>query len=375
MRIALLNYEYLALPTPKHLLARFAPLQWQAEGLQQAGAEVYVFQRFHTSENFVQNGVVYHFWADRLPAELRLVQIPATLHQAVKQLQLDVVHGHGLRFPLQVAALRQSLSARTSLLVQQHSELPGHPIKNLLQRLCFRGVDAFLFPTAGMAAAWRRARVLGAQPVHIVQECSRPMQPGDKAAARATTGMRGDPAVLWMARLVQHKDPLTVLNGFEQVAQVLPEIRLYMGHGHADPLLAMVRTRIAQSYVLQRAVILLGEIARADLDAYYQSTDYFVSGSTRYGGIIALLEALGCGAVPIVTDIEAYRNMTDDGRIGALWQPGIARSFADALLGAVQNKLHTQHCERAIAYFNQHLSLSAVSENLMAVYAETQHKK
>ena len=349
MRVALLNYDYLALPTPLQMLARFAPLQWQAEGLQQAGAEVHVFQRFHTTENFIQNGVAYHFWADGLPAELRLAQIPGALHRAVKQLQPDVAHGHGLRFPLQGVALRQMLSAHTSLLVQQHSELPGHPLKRMLQRLCFRGVDAFLFPTASMAAAWRRARVLGTQPVHIVQECSRPVQPCDTATARAITGITGDPAVLWMARFVQHKDPLTVLNGFEQVAQTLPGIKLYMGHGHADPLLAAVRARIALSEVLQRAVVLLGEVARADLDAYYQSADYFVSGSMRYGGIIALLEALGCGAVPVVTDIEVHRNMTDEGRMGALWQAGDAHSFANALLNAIQNNLHVQHRERAMA--------------------------
>ncbi len=371
MRIALLNYDYLALPTAMQLLTRFAPLQWQAEGLHQAGAgAVHVFQRFHTAQDFTHNGVAYHFWADGLPNELRLAHRPSTLHRAVGQLQPDVVHAHGLVFPLQAAALRRSLPAHTALVLQQHSELPGHPVKRVLQRLCFRGVDAFLFPTAGMAVAWQRARIVSTQPTHILQETSRLIQPADKAAARAITHMTGDPALLWMARLVPAKDPLTVLSGFEQVASTMPEIKLYMGHGCNDPLLESVRERIARSAVLQRSVVLLGEVARADLDAYDQSADYFVSGSTRYGGIIALLEAMGCGAAPIVTDTEAFRSMTDDGRLGRLWKVGDANAFAHALGDAIRDELHVRQRTDILSHFQEHLSLPVLSQRSLQLYAQ-----
>lgn len=371
MRIALLNYDYLALPTAMQLLARFAPLQWQAEGLHQAGAdEVHVFQRFHQTENFTHNGVAYHFWADGLPNELRLAHIPSALHQVIKQLQPDGVHAHGLVFPLQVAALRRSLPAHTALVLQQHSELPRHLVKRVLQRLCFRGVDAFLFPTAGMAAAWQCARVLTTQPTHILQETSRLIQPADQAAARAITHMAGDPALLWMARFVPAKDPLTVLAGFEQAAALFPAIKLYMGHGDNDPLLESVRERISRSQVLQHSVVLLGQVARADLDAYYQSADYFVSGSTRYGGIIALLEAMGCGAAPIVTDTEAFRSMTDDGRLGRLWKVRDANAFAHALGDAIQNNLHVRQRTDITNYFQEHLSLPVLSRRLLQLYAQ-----
>jgi glycosyltransferase involved in cell wall biosynthesis len=371
MRVAILNYDYLALPTPQDLLVRFAPLQWQAEGLCQAGAEVHVFQRFHTAQDFTLNGVAYHFRADGLPAHLRLTHIPSALHQAIAQLKPDAAHVHGLVFPLQLAALQQALPSRTRLLVQQHSEMPGHLLKRLLQRVCFRGVHGFLFPTAGMAAAWQRARIVPTQRSHLLQETSRHVQPMRQPEARAITNMLGEPALLWMARFVSHKDPLTVLNGFEQAAQVLPGMRLYMGHGNDDPLLPAVQARMAQSQVLQRTVLLLGHIAREKLDAYYASADYFVSGSTRYGGIIALLEAMAHGAVPIVTNIEAYRNMTDDGRIGKLWPVGDAATFAQAVVNAVQTTLQRQQRHHVMHHFEQRTSLPVLSRQLMDVYEQT----
>lgn len=191
-----------------------------------------------------------------------------------------------------------------------------------------------------------------------------------QAAARAITGLRAQPALLWMARLVPHKDPLTVLAGFEQAAHNLPGIKLYMGHGNNDLLLPAVRGRIAQSEVLARTVVLLGEIPRENLDAYYASADYFVSGSTRYGGIIALLEAMAHGVTPIVTNIEPYRDMTDNGQLGTLWQAGDADSLAKVMLETVRNNLNQWQRARLVNHFHQHLSLSVLAQRAINIYAQ-----
>ena len=45
-----------------------------------------------------------------------------------------------------------------------------------------------------------------------------PLRPLPRAMARAISGVHGDPALLWVGHLDANKDPLTVLEGFEQVA-------------------------------------------------------------------------------------------------------------------------------------------------------------
>src|SRR4029079_17852681 len=98
-----------------------------------------------------------------------------------------------------------------------------------------------------------------------------------------------------------------------------------------DKLEAEVRSLINNSEILRAKVRLLGELAHADLDNYYSSSDYFVLGSHQEGSGFALCEALACGCVPVVTNIPSFRMMTDNGRIGALWQAGNDLSLIQAL--------------------------------------------
>ncbi len=125
-------------------------------------------------------------------------------------------------------------------------------------------------------------------------EASSPFRHRDRAAARATTGLRGDPVLLWTGNLYPNKDPLTILAGLERLLARLPGARLYMAWRYAS-LLRQVEARIAASETLRPAVTLLGEIPHGQIEAYYNSADFFVQGSAKEGSGIALLDALACG--------------------------------------------------------------------------------
>lgn len=56
-----------------------------------------------------------------------------------------------------------------------------------------------------------------------------------------------------------------------------------------------------------------------------------VAGSRHEGSGYAVIEALACGVVPVVTDIAPFRALTDRGRVGALWPVGNAERLARAL--------------------------------------------
>src|SRR6185437_6621870 len=127
-----------------------------------------------------------------------------------------------------------------------------------------------------------------------IPESSSRFTPGDRARARALTGLSGDPCVLWVGRLTRGKDPLTVLEGIALAASRLPGLRLWCAFG-AAPMLVEVRARIADDPRLAGRVHLLGEAPHARIETLLQAADLYVSGSRVEGSGYAALEAIACG--------------------------------------------------------------------------------
>jgi glycosyltransferase involved in cell wall biosynthesis len=178
--------------------------------------------------------------------------------------------------------------------------------------------------------------------------------------------MTGDPILFWAGNLDANKDPLTILHGFELALAQLPAARLYMAFRFAD-LLPAVQARLAQRPALAGAVKLLGALARADIEAHFNSADFFVQGSHHESTGYALLDALACGAVPIVTDIPSFRVLTANGALGALWPPGDAHAFAAALVACAQQPLAPQ-IAAVREFFEAHLSVPAVGRQALTIY-------
>ena len=139
-----------------------------------------------------------------------------------------------------------------------------------------------------------------------VPESSTGLRPGPRGQAREASGVDGDPAVLWVGRLDENKDPLTVLDGFERLLRMKPGARLTMVYGE-EALAGDVGRRLDRSPVLASAVRLAGRVPHDRMPAFYGAADLFVLGSHHEGSGYALIEALACGVVPAVTDIPPFR--------------------------------------------------------------------
>ena len=195
----------------------------------------------------------------------------------------------------------------------------------------------------------------------------------ERSTARARTGLTGAPIILWVGNLTANKDPLTVLAGFEQILLHVPQARLYMAYRQTD-LLEVVLDRIKSRSTLCRAVTLLGNVEHADLEDIYNSADYFVSGSHYEGSGFALAEAMACGVIPVVTDIPAFRAMTDAGRIGACWTAGNADSLSETFLELMRRPMRAQSA-LAVRGFEQRLSYPAIARASLSAYEELSSAK
>jgi glycosyltransferase involved in cell wall biosynthesis len=118
---------------------------------------------------------------------------------------------------------------------------------------------------------------------------------------------------------------------------------------------------------LNNHVQLLGEIKHEEIKMKYESADYFVLGSHYEGSGYALSEALRCGCVPIVTNIPSFRMMTDNGRLGSLWQPGNKESFIEATIRAMNKPLEPE-ANACIQFYNQTLSFDAIAGKAISLY-------
>ena len=194
-----------------------------------------------------------------------------------------------------------------------------------------------------------------------------PFLPGDRAAARAATGLHGDPAVLWVGHLDRNKDPLTVLEGVGEAARYLPGLQLWCCFGSA-PLLGAVQARIAQDAVLRDRVHLLGRVPHEQVEQLMRAADLFVLGSHREGSSFSLIEALATGLTPVVTDIPSMRALTGNAATGALWPCGDARALSEALQAALA-ALGPQTRAATRAHFDQQLSSAAIGRKFERAYA------
>ncbi|HEX5727302.1 MAG TPA: glycosyltransferase family 4 protein [Longimicrobiaceae bacterium] len=328
------------------------------------GVEVEVVQAAWRNEEAEAEGVRFYFVAE--PSEgCWARRWPRGLVRRALALRPDAVHFQGLSFPLPVLLLTRA--SRVPVLVQDHADRVMRGFRRRVQRAGLARVAGAAFTAREQAEPFFAARVLRpGLPVFEVLECSTRFTPGDPEAARARTGVHGDPALLWVARLDGNKDPLTALEALARVLDRLPGARLWMCWSEGA-LEGAVRARLAAQPELAARVHLLGRVPHAGVQELCRAADFFVCGSAREGTTFALLETLASGATPLVSDIPSFRRMTGGGRVGALYPRGNAEALA-RLLVEWAGRPRPELRRAAREHFERHLSFDALARELCAAY-------
>lgn len=339
---------------PHALLKAWPTLPAVARATSAAGVEVTVVQASRYDAEIERDGVRYIF--------VRQPQFaPHRLAAAVRKAAPDLIHFHGLDFPLHARAV---CSLGVPVLVQDHAS-QAHGRWRALRRWGYRRIAAAAFTAIAQAAPFTQAGILPPSiDLFAIPESSSAFTPGDQLSARMAAGIYGYPALLWVGHLDANKDPLTVLRGLRTALPALPGAQLWCAFGKA-PLMAQVEALLATDPALAARVHLIGHVPHAEMEAWYRAADIFLSSSQREGSGYALLEALACGLPPIVSDIPSFRELTGNGQIGALCTPGDSAGFARALLG-------WDRFSRADVrtHFDRHASFQAVGAQLAAAYEQ-----
>jgi glycosyltransferase involved in cell wall biosynthesis len=355
---------------PEALLAAWPTLLGVAAGLVRAGVDTTIVQASAHRQQVEREGVTCHFVDDdrAIPVRLRgaipVFRRPSRLLERVVSSSPDVVHVHGLEYPVAIRQLARALP-RIPIVVQDHASSPPSGWRGSAWRIIAPRLAAVAFTTREQAEPFVASRALARRtPVFEVFEGSSRFTPGDVGAARHLTGLDGDPCLLWTGRLNVNKDPLTALDAFERAAVRLPHARLWCCYG-AAPLIDAVRARIAASSVLSERVTLLGTVPHADIEHLFRAADFFVQTSLDEGCSYSIIEALSCGTTPLVTDIPASRRTV--GGAGSLTPVRDAEALAQAIVTwASRSRVDLRRAARE--RFEQALSFDVIGRDLRIVY-------
>jgi glycosyltransferase involved in cell wall biosynthesis len=349
---------------PDELLAAWPTLIDVATAVRNAGAEVGIIQSSrHHDCTIERDGILVRFVSE--PGHGNAGFMPSRLVRAARAFRPDVIHVNGLGFPAHIRAL---YGLRRPVLVQDHADAPRTGWRALYQRWGLAKAAAVSFTAPEQASPFRQARLLPLNTrVFAIPESSTHFLPGDLEQAQRITKLHGGPALLWVGRLNDNKDPLTIIDALSLATPALPHAQLWCFF-HEAPLRARVEARLQAEPELARRVHLSGMVPHAYVEWLCRAADFFVLGSHREGSGYALIEALACGATPVVTDIPPFRALTGS-HIGALIPPGDAHGFSDALV-----RLAAQPAEdlrrRTIAHFDENLSFAALGRKFVAAYQD-----
>lgn len=346
-----------------------------AEALERKGIEVIVLNRFYKDLSFTENNVHYQFLRDNLGGRLKSWQVPFQYLKRIRDLDADVIHLHHLTLSLQTFLLRLLIPNKTAIIIQHHGGKSPNKIKRILHNLLISIADGFFFTTNEQGEEWFLKEnykkifpvMEGATFFNYAARNKKPVFV-PKADARKKTQMQGAPVFLWVGRLDENKDPLTVLEGFQLILQMYPQASLYMIYSESK-LINEVYNRIENNNLLKSKVNLLETIVHDQIDLFYRSADYFVLGSHYEGSGYALSEALRSGCIPVVTDIPSFRMMTNNGNIGALWEAGNKHSLAEAIISAMK-KSQDKEAKACKDFFEKNLSFDSIASTAIRHYQQ-----
>ncbi len=348
------------------------PLVEVVEELSRNAVNVTVVSRYSTNGEIHRNGIRYLFVADSLGEQPRSWQVSLSLLKAVQQLSGDIVHLHSLSYFNLAAAIKQLQNSSARVVGEYHSDQQKSGVMGYLQRKALSCLDLLLFSNTADADKWTDWLAPNCPRTGLSIEASSRFCYAPRHSARVTTGFAGEPVFLWNSRLISRRHPLCVLAGFRQALEKLSGARLYMMIPDWEPsLLHKLMSEVHRDPALERAVTLMpGRRPHSEMETFYNSADYLLSASEGDAYGFGAADAMSCGVIPIVPDLATFRDITDQGSIGGLWELGNTASLADAIITVVARTYGSIDSEarRAAQSFATRLSYPVIAKELLGQY-------
>jgi glycosyltransferase involved in cell wall biosynthesis len=129
--------------------------------------------------------------------------------------------------------------------------------------------------------------------------------------------------------------------------------------------------RDAKNLNINSSVKFLGRVPHEEMPNLLSQADIYVSTSLHDGASVSLLEAMGSGAFPVVTDIPANREWITTGQNGFLVPLDDEEYLANRIIDAIRNKVFLEKSRAKNRLIVEERTLWSVTiENIKNIYAE-----
>jgi glycosyltransferase involved in cell wall biosynthesis len=141
-----------------------------------------------------------------------------------------------------------------------------------------------------------------------------------------------------------------------------------------EELLGAIKAKLATNEILNTAVKLVGSVPNRELVAWYSAADFFISGSHHEAAGFALIEAMACGCIPVVTRIPPFHTITGGGKYAFSFEPGNAVSLEQTL--SLLQTIDIQELSQKIRrHFESELSFEKIATDILKIAIELRRNK
>ena len=316
----------------------------------------FVVQSKSDFDSFVIDSLTIHFFKGAI---LKKWQIPFRFNRFIKSLQPDYILVHGFGYANYLIFLKL-ICPKAKILLQCNGFAPKPTgFKKIVYQISDFFIDGYLFTGIENAKDWYESKVFKNEKVFEVMEGSTNFK-FDKEIFRVEN------SYLWVGGLTENKDPLTIIKAFNRFLHLEPMAKLTMVF-HENDFLPEVTFYRSTSKELEKSVDLKGYVSNKELEKIYNEHRFFVLGSHYEGSGYALLEAMACGCVPIVTNIPSYKFMTNIGECALLFLPSSEEELFNQFLNSQQID-HLDYQSRVLEQFNIKLSFEAIGKTVQSVF-------
>lgn len=291
---------------------------------------------------------------------LKKWQIPFQFNAFISSLKPDYILVHGFGYAHYLCFLKL-INKKTKIVLQCNGFAPKPKgLKRWVYQISDNFIDGYLFTGIENSKHWYDSKIIKKEKIFEVME-------GSTHFKFAGNSNRIKNSYLWVGNLITRKDPLTVLKGFNDFLDSQPLAKLTMIYNE-DDLLAEVSEFISNNQKLKTAVTLKGFVPHTHLEELYHQHQYFVLGSLHEGSGYALVEAMACGCVPIVTSIPPFQFMTNNGNCAFLFEPKNSEALVHQLkVSQTCNYEETQG--KVLQHFNDKLSFEAIATDIKSIFS------
>ena len=186
------------------------------------------------------------------------------------------------------------------------------------------------------------------------------------AGAQPQPELRGDGETLvFLGRIDEQRKGLAVLlEAFPKILAARPGVRLLVaGRGDSQEALARLPEQC------HAAVTFLGMVDDATKAEMFASADLYVAphtGGESFG--IVLVEAMAGGAPVLASDLAAFSQVLDGGRLGALFEVGDADGLASQAIELLEDSDRRQRLRSAASLAVRRYDWGTVAREILSVY-------